>query len=161
MSRLRLPERRHAHRERRGGAGVDYEAEVDGEIMQSFRSEGLTYAAAYGVNGGGDGLGCEVSIESDGKRVNDLPRFGKRALTNPKFTVSSAGGGGWGDPRRRDPALVARDVKDGIVSVGAARELYGVAVSAAGEIDTAATACLRAEAAELYAVSAYETELRW
>ena len=134
--------------ERRGGAGVDYEAEVDGEIMQSFRSEGLTYAAAYGVNGGGDGLGCEVSIESDGKRVNDLPRFGKRALINPKFTVSSAGGGGWGDPRRRDAALVARDVKDGIVSIGAARERYGVAIDAAGVVDPHLTARLRAMAAE-------------
>jgi N-methylhydantoinase B len=134
--------------ERRGGAGVDYEAEVDGEIMQSFRSEGLTYAAAYGVNGGGDGLGCEVSIESDGKRVNDLPQFGKRALINPKFTVSSAGGGGWGDPRRRDAALVARDVKDGIVSIGAARERYGVAIDAAGVVDPHLTARLRAVAAE-------------
>jgi N-methylhydantoinase B len=134
--------------ERRGGAGVDYEAEVDGEIMQSFRSEGLTYAAAYGVNGGGDGLGCEVSIESDGKRVNDLPQFGKRALINPKFTVSSAGGGGWGDPRRRDAALVARDVKDGIVSIGAARERYGVAIDAAGLVDPHLTARLRAVAAE-------------
>jgi len=134
--------------ERRGGAGVDYEAEVDGEIMQSFRSEGLTYAAAYGVNGGGDGLGCEVSIESDGKRVNDLPRFGKRALTNPKFSVSSAGGGGWGDPRRRDAALVVRDVKDGIVSIGAALEHYGVAIDAAGDVDAHVTARLRAMAAE-------------
>ena len=134
--------------ERRGGAGVDYEAEVDGEIMQSFRSEGLTYAAAYGVNGGGDGLGCSVAIESDGKLVNDLPQFGKRALINPKFTVSSAGGGGWGDPRRRDAALVARDVKDGIVSIGAARERYGVAIDAAGVVDPHLTARLRAVAAE-------------
>jgi N-methylhydantoinase B len=134
--------------ERRGGAGVHYEAEVDGEIMQSFRSEGLTYAAAYGVNGGTDGSGCELSVESDGKLVNDLPRFGKRPLTNPKFTVQSAGGGGWGDPRRRDPSLVARDVKDGIVSVGAARDLYGVAVDAAGIVDANATTRLRAAAAE-------------
>jgi len=134
--------------ERRGGAGVDYEAEVDGEIMQSFRSEGLTYAAAYGVNGGGDGLGCSVAIESDGKLVNDLPQFGKRGLINPKFTVSSAGGGGWGDPRRRDAALVARDVKDGIVSIGAARERYGVAIDSAGVVDPHLTARLRAMAAE-------------
>lgn len=134
--------------ERRGGAGVDYEAEVDGEVMQSFRSEGLTYAAAYGVNGGGDGLGCSVAIESDGKLVNDLPQFGKRGLINPKFTVSSAGGGGWGDPRRRDAALVARDVKDGIVSIGAARERYGVAIDAAGAVDPHVTARLRALAAE-------------
>jgi N-methylhydantoinase B len=134
--------------ERRGGAGVHYEAEVDGEVIHTSRSEGLTYAAAYGVNGGTDGAGCELSATSDGKLVNDLPLFGKRALSNPKITVQSAGGGGWGDPRRRDPALVARDVKDGIVSIGAARDLYGVAVDAAGKLDANTTARLRAVAAE-------------
>jgi len=134
--------------ERRGGAGVHYEAEVDGEVIHTSRSEGLTYAAAYGVNGGTDGKGCELLATSDGKLVNDLPLFGKRSLTNPKFSVRSAGGGGWGDPRRRDPALVARDVKDGIVSIGAARDLYGVAVDAAGKLDANTTARLRAVAAE-------------
>ena len=130
--------------ERRGGAGIEYEAEVDGEVVQSFRSEGLTYAAAYGTNGGGDGRGAEMTIVSDGNFVNDLPLYGKRSLTNPKFTVRSAGGGGWGDPRLRDPAAVARDVIDGIVSTTAARDIYGVAVDAAtGAIDSAATERLR------------------
>ncbi|WP_027285579.1 hydantoinase B/oxoprolinase family protein [Rubritepida flocculans] len=35
------------------------------------------------------------------------------------------GGGGYGDPRARDPALVARDVANGLVSEEAARRLYG------------------------------------
>jgi N-methylhydantoinase B len=37
-----------------------------------------------------------------------------------------AGGGGWGDPMERDPEAVARDVKNGKVSVKQAREQYGV-----------------------------------
>jgi N-methylhydantoinase B len=58
--------------------------------------------------------------------------------------VRSAGGGGWGHPRRRDPAAVARDVIDGIVSTTAARDIYGVVVDAAtGAIDSAATERLR------------------
>jgi N-methylhydantoinase B len=135
--------------ERRGGAGVEDEAEVDGDVGQSFRSEGLNYAAAYGANGGTDGQGADMSIESDGRLVNDLPQYGKRSLKNPRFSVRSAGGGGWGDPRRRNPAMVARDVLDGVVSPAAAREVYGVAVNAAtGEVDQAATAQLRAAAAE-------------
>ncbi|MEQ9447803.1 MAG: hydantoinase B/oxoprolinase family protein, partial [Rhodospirillaceae bacterium] len=81
--------------ERRGGAGIEYEAEIDGEVVQSFRSEGLTYSAAYGVNGGGDGMNAEMDIFSDGRLLNDLPLFGKRTLKNPKFVVRSAGGGGW------------------------------------------------------------------
>ena len=66
-----------------------------------------------------------------------------------RFTVRSAGGGGWGDPRRRDPKAVARDVLDGVVSLAAAREVYGVAVDPAGAVDVAATGRLRlAEAAD-------------
>lgn len=130
--------------ERRGGAGVDYEAEIDGEVVQSFRSEGLTYAAAFGVNGGGDGLGCSLAIDSEGRPVADIPAYGKRTYVDPYFRVRSAGGGGWGDPRRRDPAAVARDVLDGIVSVEAARAVYGVAVDGrSGDVDEAATARLR------------------
>ena len=129
--------------ERRGGAGVEYEAEVDGEVVQSFRSEGLTHAAAYGVGGGGDGLGCEMTITSGGAVVNDIPIYGKRTLRNPRFIVRSSGGGGWGNPRKRDPKAVAADVRDGIVSKEAAREIYAVAVDAAGVLDAAGTARLR------------------
>jgi hypothetical protein len=39
---------------------------------------------------------------------------------------------------RRDPALVNDDVADGIISLNCAR--YGVAFTAAGDIDTSATA---------------------
>jgi N-methylhydantoinase B len=129
--------------ERRGGAGVDYEAEVDGEIVQSFRSEGLTYAAAFGVNGGADGAGCEMRIESAGAPAVDLPQYGKRTLMNPTFRMRSAGGGGWGEPSRRDPALVARDVKDGIVGREAARLIYRVALDEEGRVDPVETGRLR------------------
>ena len=52
-------------------------------------------------------------------------------------------GGGYGPPREREPAAVARDVADGLVSVETARERYGVAVAADGTLDAAATAALR------------------
>jgi N-methylhydantoinase B len=48
-----------------------------------------------------------------------------------------------GDPALRDPELVARDVRDGLVSADDARALYKVAVSADGTCDEAATAQLR------------------
>jgi N-methylhydantoinase B len=54
------------------------------------------------------------------------------------------GGGGMGDPAERDPASVARDVKDGLVGVEAARSLYLVEVSADGTLDQGATGLLRA-----------------
>ena len=38
------------------------------------------------------------------------------------------GAGGYGDPREREPALVLRDVRDGKVSLEAARREYGVII---------------------------------
>ena len=35
------------------------------------------------------------------------------------------GAGGYGDPRERDRALLARDIADGKVSAAEARRLYG------------------------------------
>jgi N-methylhydantoinase B len=54
------------------------------------------------------------------------------------------GGGGWGDPLERDPALVALEVRRGLVSVAGARR-YGVVVTEAGEVDEPGTAALRDE----------------
>ncbi|WP_037502904.1 hydantoinase B/oxoprolinase family protein [Sphingomonas jaspsi] len=54
------------------------------------------------------------------------------------------GGGGWGDPLERDPALVAKEIRQGLVSSDGAR-LYGVVADAEGNLDTAATDALRAK----------------
>jgi N-methylhydantoinase B len=55
-----------------------------------------------------------------------------------------AGGGGWGDPLKRDPEAVARDVQNDKVSPEAARELYGVVLDAETfTVDQAATQALR------------------
>lgn len=53
------------------------------------------------------------------------------------------GGGGWGDPLDRDPDLVAKEVRQGLVSEEGARA-YGVVVSG-GVADKDATEALRAE----------------
>ena len=62
---------------------------------------------------------------------------------NDRLIVELPGGGGMGDPMAREPALVARDVRDGVVSVEAARGLYKVVVDAWGVLDAAATIALR------------------
>jgi N-methylhydantoinase B len=41
------------------------------------------------------------------------------------YVHRTAGGGGWGDPRRRDPERIREDVLDGKVSAEAARKDYG------------------------------------
>ena len=53
------------------------------------------------------------------------------------------GAGGYGRPSERDPALVARDVRDEKISVERARDVYGVEVSTDGVVDESKTARLR------------------
>jgi N-methylhydantoinase B len=57
-----------------------------------------------------------------------------------------ASGGGYGDPLERDPDLVRKDVTNSIVSLDAAREIYGVVLQEPGlRLDLEATRQLRAE----------------
>jgi N-methylhydantoinase B len=49
------------------------------------------------------------------------------------FRHEVAGAGGWGDPLEREPAAVARDVRNELVSRAAARTNYGVALDDGGQ----------------------------
>ncbi|MCW2996237.1 MAG: hypothetical protein JWQ18_3732, partial [Conexibacter sp.] len=60
-----------------------------------------------------------------------------------------SGGGGYGDPRTRDPEAVLADVREGWVSARAAREDYAVVLTGSRDganlaVDPAGTAVLRA-----------------
>jgi N-methylhydantoinase B len=63
------------------------------------------------------------------------------------FRHEMAGGGGYGDPLDREPALVREDVLDDKITRDHARAAYGVLVAdgAAATLDLAATAALRSE----------------
>ena len=54
------------------------------------------------------------------------------------------GGGGWGDPFERDPALVGKEITQGLVTPAGARA-YGVVADARGLVDAPATEALRSE----------------
>ncbi len=60
-----------------------------------------------------------------------------------RLILELPGGGGMGDPASRDPAAVARDVRDGLISREAARDLYKVVLTPDGAPDRKATAALR------------------
>lgn len=60
-----------------------------------------------------------------------------------RLEAQTCGGGGWGDPFARDPAMVAADVSEGRVSRDAALSSYGVAIAADGTVDAANTKAAR------------------
>ena len=55
------------------------------------------------------------------------------------------GGGGYGDPLEREPEVVARDIRRGLVTERSGRLIFGLIVDADGVVDRAATADLRAQ----------------
>jgi len=62
------------------------------------------------------------------------------------FIHDQPGPGGWGDPLERDPLRVLRDVANELVSVGSARDDYGVVLDPSGSVvEEAATTRRRAE----------------
>jgi len=56
-----------------------------------------------------------------------------------RLIVEMPGGGGYGDPFARDPALVARDVRYDLIEPAQAEGEYGVVLTTKGEVNAAAT----------------------
>jgi N-methylhydantoinase B len=72
---------------------------------------------------------------------------GLRLSQNDVVLWELGGGGGYGDPKSRDPARVRADVERGYVSVQGARDDYGVALRPDTlEVDVPATDALRMRA---------------
>ncbi len=78
------------------------------------------------------------------QKVSAAPKFGLQSTGPVTFITQSPGGGGYGNPMLRDPALVLRDWRDGIISEEVMRTIYGVAPSSDGRaVDNAKTGELR------------------
>jgi len=119
----------------RGGNGVDvaYVFEEPGEIA-IHDDRWLTYP--WGVNGGHPGArGRKWVDRADGTReVLPSKCHGVPVAPGDVLHFVTWGGGGWGDPLERDPELVAKEVRRGLVTVRGA-ERYGVCVTEDGEVD--------------------------
>jgi len=92
--------------------------------------------------------------EHGGKSVYALIKDGNEEHLSSKTTVQlqpgevisyrTSGGGGYGEPFKRDPKLILEDVLQGKISPQRARERYGVAVDMeTRQIDESATEALR------------------
>ena len=129
----------------RGGTGVDYALEVMVPALYSFRGEGLRTPSGYGVEGGLWGAaGAMLLSPHDGSEPVEAPQFGLMQFGPLHYEAASPGGGGWGDPKTRDPQAVLADLRDGIISAQAAREIYAVVPGADGmSLDMAQTQVLR------------------
>jgi N-methylhydantoinase B len=99
---------------------------------------------ARGRLGGQAGAKGNIELVS-GKTLP--PKAHSSIPAGDRLRVSMPGGGGYGDPMKRDPEKVAEDVMLGMVSRDSAEKLYGVALTADFKVDAAATARLRTKVA--------------
>lgn len=131
----------------RGGLGVTYRWKVlaDGVSAVFYGSGGKDETAPNGLLGGDTAPRHRLTLERPDAGQEDIVANVFYALnTGDSIETYCSGGGGFGDARRRPAGKVARDVEDGVVSVEAARERYGVVVDPATfEVDQAETERLR------------------
>ncbi|WP_336951494.1 hydantoinase B/oxoprolinase family protein [Sphingobium aromaticivastans] len=130
-----------------GGAGLH---RGGNGIMMSYRflepgviaiHDDRWFVPPWGVNGGKPGARATKILEKPdgtktivGNKVEDMA-----VEANDILHFVTWGGGGWGDPLDRDPALVAKEITQGLVTAEGAKA-YGVVIAADGSVDEAATA---------------------
>jgi len=104
------------------------------------------FTLPWGVNGGEPGARARKILEkADGARTVVANKLeGLEVEAGDMLHYITWGGGGWGDPLERDPALVAKEVRQGLVSREGARR-YGVIVGEDGQADPEATQALRGQ----------------
>ncbi len=134
----------------RGGLGIERELEV---LQDDVAYTGLGDRHKFrpwGLAGGREGAaGAFYRVAAADKTVT---RMGHKTTSLPLkkgdiIRVITPGAGGYGDPFRRSPELVLKDVVENKVSPQAAKKEYGVAIVFDGvhySVDETATAALRA-----------------
>ncbi len=130
----------------RGGLGAEMVVQALSPFTLTTRIDRM-HCKPWGLAGGHDAMGNSIGIRTNGEWTEDLPNakvFGVRVKRGDAYVMRSGGGGGFGPPIERDPALVASDVKQGYISAEKARGAYGVALNENGAVDVATTQALRA-----------------
>jgi N-methylhydantoinase B len=130
----------------RGGLAAEVEYELQAAGVAVTICDKSRASKVRGLAGGMDAPDKNSIIMFPGtKREACLGKKSDIFVQPGDVTFSKpAGGGGYGNPRKRDPKKVAWDVQNDYVSREAARKHYGVVVSESGELDAKATARLRA-----------------
>ncbi|MCY3764548.1 MAG: hydantoinase B/oxoprolinase family protein [Gemmatimonadetes bacterium] len=126
----------------RGGLGQEMvlRMDTDSAVLHSCMYD-RTRSPARGFLGGGSGAVGDV-ILSDGSRPHPKGKY--ELQPGQTVTLKLPGGGGYFSPQTRDPDLVMHDVRQGRVSLEAARDEYGVVVDNRNwKIDRTATEALR------------------
>jgi N-methylhydantoinase B len=126
VDRMALNEEPGGEGEYAGGRGIvmDYRLRAD----NGFLTAGYTRSKfpAWALGGGREGSPNYVRVLGrDGSDQTFAFVSGLTTHSGDVIRVVTGNGGGIGDPRKRDRAAVAEDIRNGLISAERAREIYG------------------------------------
>lgn len=113
--------------EHRGGLGIRRVYEfLDSSDGVFYSEQTRDQFAPFGLQGGETGTAASLLVERVSGEVETVTK--QRLQLNPGDRVISttSGGGGYGDPRRRERTAVLRDLEEGKITARAARDTYGL-----------------------------------
>jgi N-methylhydantoinase B len=107
------------HGKHRGGLGIrrDYEMLAKSGILTGYCQQTRDDTAPWGYAGGGPGSKAAMLLNPGTDRERNLGSklVGITFERGDVLRLVNSGGGGWGDPAERDPALIERDRQEGLV----------------------------------------------
>ncbi len=110
----------------RGGSGIRRDVRILGERIKFTNLSERHRFQPFGLFGGHPGALGRTLINPG---TPDEYEIGGKASVDLEYadvvSFQLAGAGGYGDPDGRDPALVAKDLEEGMISLQTAREVYG------------------------------------
>ncbi len=110
----------------RGGCALETEIEILADCDSTILGSRFKQAPPQGIHGGSCGGPSEIyRIAPDGTVTHFPPKItGVRFKKGDRLVMRACGGGGYGDPEKRDRALIARDIELGYVTLDAAVRDY-------------------------------------
>lgn len=145
--------------EYRGGFGLRRDVRILGDRGALSVLSEKNVIPPYGVEGGSNGAANSFTVLRDDKLVqpSEVPGKVSGFPLRPGDIVreETAGGGGYGDPLKRDPQSVLADVAESYLSDEQAAIRFGVVIKD-GAVDTSATQTKREELAEARIVVSLE-----
>jgi N-methylhydantoinase B len=113
----------------RGGCGIERRWRLTSQTATLSILAERTKIPPWGLLGGKPGALGEYRIRRKNGEETKLPsKCTVPIYEGDELVVLTPGGGGYGDPLRRDPERVLRDFLNGFVSAEAAERDYGVAI---------------------------------
>lgn len=134
--------------EHRGGIGIVRENTFLTDTIVTCEGERHESDVPWGVFGGHDGLNASIVKNPGREGEESWPSkvTGRTLRAGDSVQITVPSGGGFGDPRARDPRQVLEDVIDGFTTLDAAEHDYGVVLLGEGRdlrVDEEATAAAR------------------